>query len=623
MCQQCGEALQTWYAIFLPHQNLQTPVAIGPVLGDNQRYRLTDVGATLLPSNPLAAQVVDCHPNAASPLKDLQAQWLENPDLDHQKSHLAEQLPIQAFPYLALQVDHFPAVPEIHHAYNTDSYAALLIEDRTHWTPLKQRWHQGPDSVLKQIQWLFEIVLLWEALVPWRQEETLLQMNQFVTNTHDVLCLSQLNSGSPPKTVTLKHLGFCWQKFLRMVEKPPFKSGLVQVADALAQGEITTTHALKETLANLAEQRVTPAATPISKVPDFVARDGAMKSAPHPPSPESPSPKKPELGQELPPALVGDQLTLTAADLSQTANPQPDPTLSPVPNDSQFEPPEMPTMVLPMKLAQLDEAGQTHVGIQRNHNEDCFFAYTNSVKEDSPNGFTLNSKGLYIVCDGMGGHASGEIASQLAVKTIKEFFAQHWHQDLPDQSTLAKAVLTANQAIYDLNQANASSGLGRMGTTLVMLLIQDLRAAVVHVGDSRLYSYCKRRELQQLTLDHEVGQREINRGIEPATAYARPDAYQLTQALGPRHRSEVKPTINYYDITQDTLFLLCSDGLSDNSLLERYADSHIAPLLSAKKNLENGLAALIDLANEKNGHDNITAIMTRLKLRPDMQNLPR
>jgi serine/threonine protein phosphatase PrpC len=222
----------------------------------------------------------------------------------------------------------------------------------------------------------------------------------------------------------------------------------------------------------------------------------------------------------------------------------------------------------------------------------------------------------------MGGHASGEVASQLAVKTLKDFFDLHWQQKLPDQTTLHDAIITANQAIYNINQANATSGLGRMGTTLVMLLIHNLKAVVVHVGDSRLYSYCKRHGLRQLTLDHEVGQREINRGVEPAIAYSRPDAYQLTQALGPRSQNEIKPSITYLDITEDTLFLMCSDGMSDNDLLERHEQSHIAPLLSSKANLEAGLSGLINLANDNNGHDNVTVVLTRLKLRPDMTNLP-
>jgi protein phosphatase len=274
-----------------------------------------------------------------------------------------------------------------------------------------------------------------------------------------------------------------------------------------------------------------------------------------------------------------------------------------------------------MKLFALDDAGQSHVGQQRNHNEDWFFTETNVLKANDPYGPNLQAQGLYILCDGMGGHASGEVASQLAVQTLREYFAQAWSGDLPDQASLIEGVIKANQVIFNTNQEQASSGIGRMGTTLVMLLVKDLQAAVVHVGDSRLYSYCKRLGLRQLTVDHEVGQREINRGVEPAIAYARPDAYQLTQALGPRNQNNLKPGVTYHDIVEDTLFILCSDGLSDNDLLERYEASHIAPLLSSKVNLEQGVADLIQLANEKNGHDNITAIVVRLKLRPDIEQL--
>ncbi|NER79582.1 MAG: hypothetical protein F6K42_08355 [Leptolyngbya sp. SIO1D8] len=140
---------------------------------------------------------------------------------------------------------------------------------------------------------------------------------------------------------------------------------------------------------------------------------------------------------------------------------------------------------------------------------------------------------------------------------------------------------------------------------------------VAHVGDSRLYCFT-RHGLKQLTVDHEVGQREINRGVEPAIAYARPDAYQLTQALGPRNCDEVLPSVSNLNISQDTLLLLCSDGLSDNDLVENNVETHIKPLLRSRSDLDEGVSNLIDLANNHNGHDNITAIAIRLKVRPNL-----
>jgi protein phosphatase len=122
--------------------------------------------------------------------------------------------------------------------------------------------------------------------------------------------------------------------------------------------------------------------------------------------------------------------------------------------------------------------------------------------------------------------------------------------------------------------------------------------------------------LQQLTVDHEVGQREIGKGVSPSIAYSRPDAYQLTQALGPRDEYAVIPDIDFLEIHEDTVLLLVSDGLSDNNLLENNCQSHLESLLSSNVNLEQGVSNLIDLANQYNGHDNITAIAVRVKVRP-------
>jgi serine/threonine protein phosphatase PrpC len=100
-------------------------------------------------------------------------------------------------------------------------------------------------------------------------------------------------------------------------------------------------------------------------------------------------------------------------------------------------------------------------------------------------------------------------------------------------------------------------------------------------------------------------------------AYARPDAYQLTQALGPRSEQFVNPDVQFLDLNEDTLFLICSDGLSDNDLIETHWQTHLNPLLSSRANLDQGIIQLIDLANEHNGNDNITAILIRVKVRPD------
>jgi protein phosphatase len=229
----------------------------------------------------------------------------------------------------------------------------------------------------------------------------------------------------------------------------------------------------------------------------------------------------------------------------------------------------------------------------------------------------------------MGGHASGEVASQLAVETLQSYFQQYWQEvdeqkqptKLPPADQIRAAVQLANSVIYNQNQEGARSGSGRMGTTLVMVLIQDTEAVVAHVGDSRLYRYTRRQGLEQVTVDHEVGQREILRGVEPEIAYGRPDSYQLTQALGPRDEYFVNPDVQFFELNEDMLLILASDGLTDNSLLENHWQSHVDPLLSSRANLDQGVSKLIDLANEYNGHDNITAIAIRVKVRPNLDRL--
>lgn len=283
---------------------------------------------------------------------------------------------------------------------------------------------------------------------------------------------------------------------------------------------------------------------------------------------------------------------------------------------------QMTNIPLSPPLVSWEYAAYTDTGRQRNHNEDYFAIDSKVHKQELPEGAILTKTGLYILCDGMGGHAGGEVASKLAVNTIRKYFQETWTSaELPNQESIKEAVYLANQAIYDLNQQQARSGMGRMGTTLVMLLLQDHQAAIAHVGDSRIYCLTHREGLVQLTIDHEVAQREISRGVEPTIAYGRADAYQLTQALGPRDQDYLHPDVSFLDIHEDMLLLFVSDGLSDNECLENHWQTHLQPLLSYDSDLEMGIQDLIELGNEYNGHDNITAILVRVIVSPSQPAL--
>jgi protein phosphatase len=615
-CERCGKPLQRWRVIDIPQPG-QGAIAASDLynhhyLDPDHRYRILSRSATPVLISPRALVVLDCQPTAGSPLQALQSAWLENPALEPADSPLAAPVPPVAYPYLALQADYFPTVPEVHHAWQTPQRTLLLIEDRTTWLPLASGWG-ALDDPLQHIQWLFETTLLWQALAPWQSQATVLNLQRLTLNENSLLCLTQIDQVPNRSPLPLQNLGQLWQKCLATsaLVLPPSVQAL---AEALLGGEVTQIEQLQNVLAEAA-QTLQSVADPVTVSPwdhgpeddpsdwlDTVA-EPMMASALAEAYGVQPSRDEAAGGDTS--AIADGSLDTMAVEAQES-------------DDDGSGAIETPTMLLPMKLAHLDDFGQSHVGQQRHHNEDYFFTQTQLHKISGPQGTVLRSKGLYILCDGMGGHASGEVASQLAVRTLRDYISQHWDDCLPDHDTLIQAVMTANQAIFDINQSKASSGVGRMGTTLVLVLVHNLDIAVVHVGDSRLYSYSKRLGLRQLTLDHEVGQREINRGVEPAIAYARPDAYQLTQALGPRSCDELLPSVAYHEITEDTLLVLCSDGLSDNNLLEHHVDTHIAKLMGSRARLEAGTAQLIDLANEKNGHDNITAILVRIKLQPDM-----
>lgn len=653
-----------------------------PYLDPQQRYQVLaasptgsaePVSASTSAAAPIALSVIDCQPAVASPLLALRNHWLALPpaELEQALSEFAwpADLPAAAQPYLVLQSQFLTTVPFLHDAWQGGRCAVLLIEDRSDWSRLQDMWKLGEVAPLQQLHWFYRMAELWDALARWQAQSSLLDPQNLCVDEDQVFCLGRLQP-DPAAAPALTQLGLLWQS-LTAPAQDSLPVEIQALIDQLAAGKIDAIAALHRQLNALADrfqQTVLPAPEP------------AAADLSEPPLPGVP-PTRPPLPADFEPAALdlavataardlpddfepgeqslnpmnlngpdiddfSDDSTVEAPDLEADADTEPGPMAAdaiappPVIEASVLELPEdvlgsedtapaelvedaeenldLPTMVLPMKIVRLDEAGLTHVGRQRDHNEDFFFAQSDLTKLEGPLGSTLNVKGLYVLCDGMGGHASGEVASSLAVKTLQTYFADNPINNLPDDVALSEAVAAANQAIYEINQQDDRSGHSRMGTTLVLLLIQNDRVAVAHVGDSRLYSYTRRHGLKQVTVDHEVGQREIQRGVEPAIAYARPDAYQLTQALGPRSCSDLRPGISFLNVAEDTLFILCSDGLSDNDLLEQHCATHIEPLLKSQSDLEEGVKRLIQLANEHNGHDNITAVLVRLKLRPNM-----
>ncbi|MGD1908699.1 MAG: serine/threonine phosphatase [Leptolyngbyaceae cyanobacterium] len=629
-CQRCGSPLRTLQAVLVPCAvldegetapvlALQKWLVSDRFLDAKQRYQVHGgVESDRLIDEVLELKVVDCKPASLSPVAVLTQGGEEDDDGEADEGETIT-LPSISQPYIGLKGQLFPAIPELHAAWQRNGYVALILEDRSSWESLSAALANEGIEPLQVIHWLYEMVDLWEALVPWSGQGSLLDLDNLRVDEDQIFCLRRLQIGEASGDLTLSHLGKTWQRLLAdTAQEDKALNAVEALAEAVAAGKLIQATAVKETLANLADQLQQGEAQ--SSVPEIDAFADTME----PPVDWVETVEEP-LNEE--PLNLDDKAAAVEmiSDEDLLANLSDDDTLGDDVSEAKTgaELSDLPTMALPMQLFKLDEVGRTHVGQQRDHNEDSFFAETHLQKMDTPKGPKLKAKGLYILCDGMGGHAGGEVASALAVSTLKDYFQAHWSDpdQLPDDETVKAAIMAANQSIFEKNESEGQAGSGRMGTTLVMVLLQDSNALVAHVGDSRLYTLTRRQGLQQITVDHEVGQREIQRGVEPAIAYARPDAYQLTQALGPRSQKDVRPGITRLPLSEDMLLLLCSDGLSDNDFLENYAESHIEPLMRSRADLEEGVSQLVELANEHNGHDNITAMMVRVKVRPNLDAL--
>lgn len=234
-------------------------------------------------------------------------------------------------------------------------------------------------------------------------------------------------------------------------------------------------------------------------------------------------------------------------------------------------------------------AAVTDRGRKRPSNEDAF-------------GFSVED-GVYVVCDGMGGAAAGEIASTLAVDEILRLLTNRGNKNQTSMLTAAeKAISAANEAIYTRSQRNHR--LSGMGTTMVVLATEERRVWVLNIGDSRCYRLRKGR-LEQLTEDHSLVEEQVRLGRMSAhEALRSPLRNVITRALGTQ--CEVTPDVFELEAEAGDLFLLCSDGLT-----RELPDSVIQSLLSRNASLEDLSARLVDAAKKAGGHDNITCVLVR------------
>jgi protein phosphatase len=249
---------------------------------------------------------------------------------------------------------------------------------------------------------------------------------------------------------------------------------------------------------------------------------------------------------------------------------------------------------------QVKACGLTHVGKQRQHNEDTFLV--------------ADEANLYLVADGMGGHAAGEIASRIAVDSISEFILHtkeddgtwpHAYDEHFKRSTnrLMAAVKLANTRVLEAMKKDAR--LRGMGTTVVACLADEDTMSVAHVGDSRAY-LVRNGALSRLTNDHSWVFEQVQAGmLTEAEAEKHPLRNVITRALG--GALQVTPDASEVECRPGDVYLLCSDGLTgmvpEDEIL-RVVHDH-------REDLEKACQLLIDTANERGGLDNVTAILVQ------------
>lgn len=258
----------------------------------------------------------------------------------------------------------------------------------------------------------------------------------------------------------------------------------------------------------------------------------------------------------------------------------------------------------------------TDTGPSRQRNEDACYPAAGSIISKPP-----SPTALAIVCDGIGGHEGGNVASNIAIDVIQQQVSQlaSVPRDRIDPTVLLadleKAAAAANDKISVRNDSEGRLGRQRMGTTLVMALPIAHEMYITHVGDSRAY-LITRKGCYQVTLDDDVASREVRLGYAVyRDAVMQGASGSLVQALGMGSSNSLHPTAQRFVLDEDCVFLLCSDGLSDFDRVEQYWETEILPILTDGVDITEAVNNLIEIANKQNGHDNVTIALVQYQIK--------
>ncbi|MBE6934495.1 MAG: Stp1/IreP family PP2C-type Ser/Thr phosphatase [Ruminococcaceae bacterium] len=239
--------------------------------------------------------------------------------------------------------------------------------------------------------------------------------------------------------------------------------------------------------------------------------------------------------------------------------------------------------------------GITDPGCVRSQNQDTF-----QIKELSP------TATLCIVCDGMGGAKSGNVASKLATEVFVEEVCRTYTEEMAQaeiDQMLRAAVKLANFTVYD--QGQQFEEFSGMGTTLVAALVKEKELTIVNVGDSRAYAITDN-GIQKITADHSLVELMVQRGeLTPEEARAYPGKNYITRAIGTE--AIVECDLYHLDVEQEHHLLLCSDGLSN-----MVDEQEILFEVVHGENKEQCCVQLLDIAKKRGAPDNVTCILVRI-----------
>jgi protein phosphatase len=249
-------------------------------------------------------------------------------------------------------------------------------------------------------------------------------------------------------------------------------------------------------------------------------------------------------------------------------------------------------------------AGKSDVGCVRANNEDNF-------------GYDARY-GIFVVCDGMGGQAAGEVASKMGVDALLNFFRDHADKKAPPirafdgvsnrANALGSAIMLANAAVYNASRTGEKDHAG-MGSTVAAALVEGNFVAVGHVGDSRVY-LIRHGKVEYVTNDHSLVMEQVRRGLMTPQEAERSDVQNIIlRALG--SEETVEPELEDMVLVPGDVIVLASDGLT-----KHVRDESILAILKAQGNLERACDALIAAAKEHGGDDNITCLLVRVSEQP-------